>query len=109
MKNFLVENKSEIIILDFQHLYLFGQSYLGQLIKFLLTQFQNMLCSWEQEINKISIASFHASGARLILIYPAIYHPSNSQLMISWLDPRAVQNLNLTPTMTQPLKILLLF
>ena len=87
MKKFLVENKSEKIILDFQHLYLFKESDHKQLIKFLLTQFKNMLCLWQQEISKISIASLDASGARLILIYPAIYHPSNSELRNSWLDP----------------------
>ena len=87
MKQFLVDNKSEIIILDFQHLYLLDQSDHKQLIKFLLIQFKNMLCLWQQEISKINIVSLDASGARLILIYPAIYHPSNSELRNSWLDP----------------------
>ena len=101
MKTFLDENKSEIVILDFQHLYKFEQADHEKLIKFLLTQFKNMLCSWQQEISKISIASMQARGARLILIYPAIYHSTNSQLRNAKLDPVSLSYLwprSLCPT-----------
>ena len=101
IKKFLVENKSEIVILDFQHLYQFEQSDHEQLVKFLLSQFQNMLCSWQQEISKISLTSLHASGARLILIYPAVYHSSNTHLRNTKLDPVSLSYLwprSLCPT-----------
>jgi len=88
IKKFLVENKSEILILDFQHLYKFEKSDHEQLIKLLMTQFRNLLCS-VQAISKISIASLLASGARLILIYPAIYFSSNSELRKT-LDPMSL-------------------
>ena len=87
IKMFLDENRSEIVFLDFQHLYQFESIDHESLIKFLLTHFRNMLCSWQQEISKISIAGMLSKGARVILIYPSIYHSSNSHLRNNKLDP----------------------
>ena len=87
IKMFLDENRSEIVFLDFQHLYQFETRDHEALIKFLLTHFRNMLCTWQQDISKISIASMLSKGARVILIYPTIYHSSNSQLRNNKLDP----------------------
>jgi len=101
MKKFLDENQSEILILDFQHLYQFEQNDHEQLIKFLLIHFKNMLCSWQQEVSKISLASLLASGTRLIVIYPTIYNASNSHLRNTKLDPVSLSYLwprSLCPT-----------
>ena len=80
IKKFLDDNKSEIVILDFQRLYEFEPSDHERLITLLETLFKDMLCSWGQGINKISLASLHASGARLILIYPAIWDKKYTEL-----------------------------
>jgi len=93
IKKFLIENPTEVLLLDFQHLYQFKQSDHEELIKFLLIHFQNLLCSWQQDISKISLASMQASGTRLILIYPAIYHASNHYLIYNNLDPASLSYL----------------
>ena len=45
IKKFLEENQTEVLFLDFQHLYNFEQSDHEQLVKFLMTEFKNNLCS----------------------------------------------------------------
>ena len=73
IKLFLLQNKSEVVILDFHHLYQFEPRDHERLTQLLLTMFRGLLCSWQQDTRQLSIASMGASGARLIVIYPAIY------------------------------------
>jgi len=87
LKKFLDETKSEVIILDFQHLYMFEHHDHQELINFIMQEFQGLLCSYQQEVNKINLSNLKNSGVRLIVIYPAIYHCKNSQLRNTGLDP----------------------
>ena len=86
IKKFLDENKTEVVILDFQRLYEFEESDHEKLIDLLVTLFKDMLCTWSQDISKISLASLDASGARLILIYPSIWDKKYAELRKTKLD-----------------------
>merc|ERR1712142_174300 len=101
IKKFLDENKSEIVILDFQRLYEFEESDHEMLINLLVTLFKDMLCTWSQDISKISLASMEASGASLILIYPSIWDKKYEELRKTKLDSNTLSLLwgrNFCPT-----------
>jgi len=80
VKSFLDENTSEVVILDFQRLYEFEEDDHVTLIHHLQTQFQDLLCSWGQDISRISLASLQDSGTRLILLYPSIWDKKYAEL-----------------------------
>jgi len=87
IKKFLLENKTEIVMLDFQHFYQFDEMDHDQLIKFLMSHFQNMLCAWyQEEINKISLASLQARGVQVFLIYPSVYLSQYTNLRTNIVD-----------------------
>merc|ERR1711970_596616 len=87
VKRFLLENKTETVMLDFQHFYQFDETDHDQLIKFLMSHFKKMLCSWyQEEIKKISLASLQAAGAQVFIIYPSVYLSQYTNLRTTMVD-----------------------
>jgi len=80
IKAFVTENPTEVVILDFQHLYDFQDEDHENLVKLILEEFGDLLCSWQQDILQITLCGLQVDNTRIIVIYPVAYYKKNEEL-----------------------------
>ena len=67
------KHQEEVVILDIQHCYNFDANDHTNLMMKLWKMFPNMLCSWQQDPQNLTIKNLHKVGTRVIVIYPALF------------------------------------
>ena len=80
LTTWLESHRGEIVILDFQHFYQFSRADHHELIRLLLTKLEGRLCSWQQDLDQLTLSHLATTGAQVIIIYPAVSHHSQPYL-----------------------------